>query len=89
MKTENGKTATELADLRKKFGEKTTMYAPEDFSYQSEYVKRSNSRCDYSSAKCGCGESRAIYFDIFPGKLNKVICCGYCYKDAPAGEKFV
>ena len=80
---------TELADLRKKFGEKTTMYAPEDFSYQSEYVKRSNSRCDYSSAKCDCGESRAIFFDLWPHKFNKVICCDACYVDAPANEHFI
>ena len=83
------KSNAELAELREKFGKKTTMYAPEDFTYQSEYVKGSNSGCNCDSARCDCGESRAIYFDLWPDKLNKVICCDACYRDAPVNEKFI
>lgn len=76
------KINTELKDLRANFSEHDTMYAPEDFEYRSEYATA-------GSARCSCGESRAIFFNLWPRKINKVIYCNACYRDAPANERFV
>lgn len=76
------KINTELKDLRDQFKDMTTMYAPENFEYKSVYASE-------DSARCSCGESRAIFFHLYDKKINKVICCDACYKDAPANEQFV